>query len=159
MFRRSIKLRHVQQYIRFGRKKPNQFEEKVFRHCNRLNGLPDILSSLVRSKSTLNQFLTLLLKLVSKMIKYIVELTQLYMGKVWDLKSISFAIISFIHYSVKLYVEIVFFKIMQTFCVVLVKNSVIPIFFMVDVLYSCYHLLKMLTKFNDTIKVYSILKK
>ncbi len=55
----------------------------------------------------LKKFLTLLLKLLSKMIKYIIELTQIYVGKVWDLKSISFAIISFIHYSVKLYVEIV----------------------------------------------------
>lgn len=46
--------------------------------------------------------------MVSKMIKYIMEITQLYVGKVWELKSIAFSVISFIYYSIKLYVEIVF---------------------------------------------------
>lgn len=53
------------------------------------------------------EFIFLLLKLVSKYIKMIVDLTQINMNKQWNKKLIVFNIISFLRYALKLLIEIV----------------------------------------------------
>jgi hypothetical protein len=53
------------------------------------------------------EFIFLLIKLVSKFLKLIIDITQINMQKHWDLKIIVFNIISFIRYGIKLAIEIV----------------------------------------------------
>jgi len=53
------------------------------------------------------EFIFLLIKLFSKILKFIIEVTQIYMQKSWELKGITFNIINLIKYAVKLAIEIV----------------------------------------------------
>ncbi len=53
------------------------------------------------------EFIFLLIKLFAKIFKFIIEITQIYMQKSWELKSIIFNIINLIKYGVKLMIEIV----------------------------------------------------
>ena len=53
------------------------------------------------------EFIFLLIKLFSKILKFIIEITQIYMQKTWELKTISFNIINLLKYAVKLAIEIV----------------------------------------------------
>jgi hypothetical protein len=93
------------------------------------------------------EFIFLLLKLISKFIKLSVDLTQLNMQKNWHYRLIVFNIISFLRYSIKLFIEI-------RFCIVLVKVGVVPVFFIIDVFYSCWNLLKLAYKFHENHKTH-----
>jgi len=53
------------------------------------------------------EFIFLLIKLYTKILKFVIEITQLYMQKAWELKAMSFNIINIIKYAVKLAIEIV----------------------------------------------------
>jgi hypothetical protein len=53
------------------------------------------------------EFIFLLIKLVSKFIKLIIDLTQINMQKHWNMKLMMFNLISFIRYGIKLAIEIV----------------------------------------------------
>lgn len=101
------------------------------------------------------EFIFLLLKLIAKFMKLIIDLTQINMQKHWNLRLTVFYWISFIRYAIKLFIEIVsFFLIItfQKFCIVLFKVGVVPVFFIIDVFYSCWHLIKLAYKFYDNYK-------
>lgn len=91
------------------------------------------------------EFIFLLIKLIAKFTKLIIDLTQINMQKHWNMKLIVFNIISFIRYAIKLAIEI-------RFCVVLVKVGVVPVFFIIDVFYSCWNLIKLAYKFYENYK-------
>lgn len=55
------------------------------------------------------EFIFLLIKLLSKLVKLVIDLTQLNMKKHWNHKLIVFNIISFLKYAVKLFIEIVIY--------------------------------------------------
>lgn len=77
------------------------------------------------------------------------------MQKHWNLKLIVFNLISFVRYAIKLAIEIVKFIIyflFEKFCIVLVKVGVVPVFFIIDVFYSCWNLIKLGYKFWENYK-------
>jgi hypothetical protein len=53
------------------------------------------------------EFIFILLKLVSKLIKLIMDLTSINMQKQWDYRNIVFNVISFFRYALKLLIEVV----------------------------------------------------
>ena len=53
------------------------------------------------------EFVFLLIKLIAKLIKLLIDLTQINIRKHWNLKLTVFNVISFIRYSIKLAIEIV----------------------------------------------------
>lgn len=53
------------------------------------------------------EFIFLLIKLISKFIKLVIDLTQLNMKKHWNHKLVVFNIISLLKYAIKLFIEIV----------------------------------------------------
>jgi len=59
------------------------------------------------------EFIFLLLKLLGKFIKLSVNLTEINMGKNWNYKLLVFNLISIIRYSIKLFIEIVIFIILE----------------------------------------------
>lgn len=117
-------------------------------------GLPTNIDSLIYYIFSC-EFIFLLIKLISKLIKLVIDLTQINMQKYWNMKLIVFNIISFVRYAIKLIIEIVFYFFnffSQKFCLVLFKVGVVPIFFIIDVFYSCWNLLKLGYKFWENYK-------
>jgi hypothetical protein len=69
-------------------------------------GTPNNLDSLIYYIFAC-EFIFLLIKLIAKFVKLIIDLTQINMQKHWNLKLITFNVISFLAYAIKLTIEIV----------------------------------------------------
>ena len=93
-----------------------------------------------------NEFMFLLLKLIIKFLKLSIDLTMINLQKTWDYRRPVFNLLSFSRYTFKIIIEI-------KFCIILFRLGLIPILFIIDVLFSVINLVKQAIKLYDNYRI------
>jgi hypothetical protein len=93
-----------------------------------------------------NEFLFLLLKLIIKFLKLTIDITSINLQKTWDYRRPVFNVFSFSRYAFKIFIEI-------KFCIILFRLGLIPILFIIDVLFSVINLVKQAIKLYENYRI------
>jgi hypothetical protein len=93
-----------------------------------------------------NEFMFLLIKLLIKFWKLIIDLTSINLQKTWDYRRPVFNFLSFARYTFKIIIEI-------KFCIILFRLGLIPILFIIDVFFSVINLVKQAIKLYDNYRI------
>jgi len=94
----------------------------------------------------INEFMFLIVKLLMKFIKLVIDLTSINLQKTWDYRRPVFNLMSFARYTFKIFIEI-------KFCFTLVKLGHIPILFIIDCFFSIINLVKQSIKLYDNYRI------
>lgn len=100
----------------------------------------------MRGNINLHQIVFLQLKLIFKLFILSVEFTEIQYSKPWEKKVCAFNLLKLIRYSIKLSIEL-------RFCYVLMKIGIIPVFFIIEVFYSTWHLIKLGFQIFENLKL------
>lgn len=91
-----------------------------------------------------SELLFIQFKLFIKFMKLSVEMTELQLKKHWEYNQLSLSILNLFRYFFKVLLEI-------KFCYIITKTGVFPVFIIIDVFYSVWHLFKQFSKIYEYI--------
>lgn len=86
------------------------------------------------------------MKLIVRLLKFVFEMTELSFMKSWEYNKVFFAFLNLLRYSFKSYIEI-------KFCYILILTGVLPVFLIIDIFFTIFHLYKKFEKIYNYIKL------